>query len=177
MPDGHAHWFIDDHRPSRDRPVERPLETVLATCRTWPWPFPQLVSATEQPDIRCVPICARRPPLRWVKGRTILIGDAAHAMGPALGQGANQAITDAVILGECLAGDGDIDGAVRRYERRRSIAANAMWWGSRAALAARATRLLSTALDATPAWIAQKGFARSIAPPRAIAARSTREGP
>ncbi|KAF7531218.1 hypothetical protein G7054_g9077 [Neopestalotiopsis clavispora] len=35
----------------------------------------------------------------WYKGRTILIGDAAHAMLPTQGQGASQAVEDAEALG------------------------------------------------------------------------------
>lgn len=48
-------------------------------------------------------------PLRtWTKGRTILIGDAAHAMLPTQGQGASQAIEDAEALGAYF---GDFDHA------------------------------------------------------------------
>lgn len=44
-----------------------------------------------------------RPPLqRWNDGRITLIGDAAHAMVPHHGQGANQSIEDAVVLADCL---------------------------------------------------------------------------
>jgi salicylate hydroxylase len=40
----------------------------------------------------------RRPLQSWTKGRLALLGDAAHAMLPHLGQGANQAIEDGVAL-------------------------------------------------------------------------------
>ena len=44
------------------------------------------------------------PPLsRWHEGRVVLLGDAAHATTPNLGQGAAQAIEDAYCLGLCLA--------------------------------------------------------------------------
>merc|ERR1711995_300064 len=41
----------------------------------------------------------------WVSkgGRAVLLGDAAHAMAPFLGQGANQAIQDAYCLADRLA--------------------------------------------------------------------------
>ena len=41
----------------------------------------------------------------WVSksGRAVLLGDAAHAMAPFLGQGANQAIQDGYCLASCLA--------------------------------------------------------------------------
>jgi 2-polyprenyl-6-methoxyphenol hydroxylase-like FAD-dependent oxidoreductase len=44
------------------------------------------------------------PPLpRWHSGRIVLIGDAAHAASPTLGQGAGMALEDGYVLGQCLA--------------------------------------------------------------------------
>ena len=56
---------------------------------------------------------------RWVDGRLVLIGDAAHAMAPNLGQGANSALVDAAVLAEELAGSTSPEQAVGRYETRR----------------------------------------------------------
>ena len=51
---------------------------------------------------------ARHPPLAtWVSGRVALLGDAAHAMLPNLGQGGCQAIEDAAALATSLATGGD----------------------------------------------------------------------
>ena len=62
------------------------------------------------------------PPLRhWSRGPVVLLGDAAHAMLPHQGQGANQTIEDAVVLGAELAGADDILAALRRYEVRRRV--------------------------------------------------------
>jgi 2-polyprenyl-6-methoxyphenol hydroxylase-like FAD-dependent oxidoreductase len=55
---------------------------------------------------------------RWVDGRTVLLGDAAHAMEPTLGQGANSAIVDAAVLTLEL-GRSPVDDALARYEERR----------------------------------------------------------
>lgn len=66
-----------------------------------------------------------RPPLRhWSKGRITLLGDAAHAMVPHHGQGANQSIEDAIVLADCLIeglenGSG-WDAARERYESFRA---------------------------------------------------------
>lgn len=65
-----------------------------------------------------------RPPLHhWSRGRITLIGDAAHAMVPHHGQGANQSIEDAMVLADCLmrsAADGSgWDEGRAEYERLR----------------------------------------------------------
>ena len=48
-----------------------------------------------------------------------MLGDAAHPMTPNLGQGACQAIEDAVVLGECLGEGGEVVSSLRLYEARR----------------------------------------------------------
>jgi salicylate hydroxylase len=62
------------------------------------------------------------PPLRhWYRGPVVLLGDAAHAMLPHQGQGANQAIEDAAVLAAELDGAADIPAALRRcHDRRRA---------------------------------------------------------
>jgi salicylate hydroxylase len=57
----------------------------------------------------------------WSRGRAVLLGDAAHAMLPHHGQGANQTIEDAVVLAGCLAEANPVDlgGALRRYQLLR----------------------------------------------------------
>jgi salicylate hydroxylase len=63
-----------------------------------------------------------RAPLKaWTNGRLALLGDAAHAMLPHLGQGANQAIEDGVGLAVFLAGrhSGEIAERLKHYEAFR----------------------------------------------------------
>jgi salicylate hydroxylase len=65
----------------------------------------------------------RRPLASWTRGRLALLGDAAHAMLPHLGQGANQAIEDgvalAVLLENCDAAE--IPAMLKRYEQLRRV--------------------------------------------------------
>jgi salicylate hydroxylase len=58
---------------------------------------------------------------RWSRGRAVLLGDAAHAMLPHHGQGANQTIEDAAVLAHCIAAAGPdgYEAAFGRYERLR----------------------------------------------------------
>lgn len=59
---------------------------------------------------------------RWVDGRSVLLGDAAHAMAPTLGQGANSAIVDAAVLTGELSADRPVPEALARYVSRRQRA-------------------------------------------------------
>jgi salicylate hydroxylase len=63
----------------------------------------------------------REPLPTWTKGRLTLLGDAAHAMLPHLGQGANQSIEDGMALATILARASRITApsALLAYERLR----------------------------------------------------------
>jgi salicylate hydroxylase len=74
------------------------------------------------------------PLARWHTDRVVLIGDAAHAMVPHQGQGANQTIEDAIALADCLADPpvaDDLPSALARYTRRRRKRTVAVQWASR----------------------------------------------
>lgn len=58
-------------------------------------------------------------PSPWHRRRVVLIGDAAHAITPHLGQGAAQAVEDAVVLAEELQKNTTLKESLDRYERRR----------------------------------------------------------
>jgi 2-polyprenyl-6-methoxyphenol hydroxylase-like FAD-dependent oxidoreductase len=55
----------------------------------------------------------------WHKGRVVLIGDAAHASSPMMGQGGCMAIEDAAILAELLQSSNSIEDALDAYVLRR----------------------------------------------------------
>jgi 2-polyprenyl-6-methoxyphenol hydroxylase-like FAD-dependent oxidoreductase len=65
----------------------------------------------------------RRPLASWTNGRLALLGDAAHAMLPHLGQGANQAIEDGVALAVLLENRGysEVPAALKSYEKLRRV--------------------------------------------------------
>ncbi len=58
-------------------------------------------------------------PKPWHKGRVVLIGDAAHAGTPHLGQGASMAIEDSAVLAQCLTETSDLDSALSTFTARR----------------------------------------------------------
>jgi 2-polyprenyl-6-methoxyphenol hydroxylase-like FAD-dependent oxidoreductase len=80
--------------------------------------FRAITAATS--ELRYDGVLVDRDPLpSWGTGRVTLIGDAAHPMLPHTGQGAAQAIVDAVTLGKMLTGDADVERTLRIFEAER----------------------------------------------------------
>jgi 2-polyprenyl-6-methoxyphenol hydroxylase-like FAD-dependent oxidoreductase len=69
-------------------------------------------------------------PSPWYRGRVLLIGDAAHATSPHVGQGAAMAMEDAVVLAAEL-GAGPVEGALPRFMERRFDRCQEIWRISR----------------------------------------------
>jgi FAD-dependent urate hydroxylase len=61
---------------------------------------------------------------RWSAGRIVLLGDAAHATTPGVGQGAAMAIEDALVLAAQLTTKDELKGSLERYEAIRSPRTN-----------------------------------------------------
>ncbi|MFD8558594.1 FAD-dependent monooxygenase [Streptosporangium canum] len=92
------------------------VEDLAREFETWDPRLGQLIaSATET---KRWALYDRSPLERWTDGRVTLLGDAAHAMLPFLGQGACQAVEDAAVLAACLrtATPGTAAEALLRYE-------------------------------------------------------------
>ncbi len=98
------------------------IAELMAHFQGWDPLVRNLIEATPPDKLFKWALHARAPLDRWTKGRVTLLGDAAHAMLPFMGQGAAAAIEDAAILTRCLSGLGP-DEALARYEaNRRPIA-------------------------------------------------------
>ena len=124
-PDVHAH----------DREAARGRADAGSRARGWPpstasvWPSSAAPVAAHRELIVDDDAVVYRPvenvlmPPPWHRGRVVLIGDAAHGTSPHCGQGAAQAIEDAVVLREELGSDRPLVEALEAFSRGGSSAA------------------------------------------------------
>lgn len=127
---GEIYWFAVADAPPGGTDVDVRGE-LLTRFGGWHEPVGAIIEATPPDRIVRTDIYDREPIARWHAGRVVLIGDAAHPMTPNLGQGAGQAIEDAVGLDECLAASSSMEDAFTRYEQRRVARANSIVRASR----------------------------------------------
>ena len=120
LSEGRVYWFASVTAPEggADPPGER-KQTLLRLFDGWDAPVLTLIAATGEAAILRNDIYDRDPLPRWGRGRVTLLGDAAHPMTPNLGQGAGQALEDAIVLGACLRANGDPASTLRAYEDKR----------------------------------------------------------
>ncbi len=118
LPDGRVYWFAVANLPAGSR-VDGHAE-VQRRFGGWHAPIPALLSTTAPDAVLSLDIHDLTLPLpSFVAGQVVLLGDAAHAMTPDVGQGAGQAIEDAVVLAAALAAQPMADALVRYDAERR----------------------------------------------------------
>jgi 2-polyprenyl-6-methoxyphenol hydroxylase-like FAD-dependent oxidoreductase len=118
--DGRAYWFATDNRPEGEaEPPGGAKAALLSLFQGWSIPVQSIIEATDEADILHHDIYDLDSLPRWTRDRVALLGDAAHAMTPNLGQGACQAVEDAVALGQVFSQAKDPLAGLAEYETRR----------------------------------------------------------
>ncbi|KUO06691.1 monooxygenase [Streptomyces caeruleatus] len=123
-PEGETYWFarVSDAPLTADALAEGTpgglRDLLLPLLRKDAGPAADLVAATT--DRLMVTNATELPTgTPWSSGRTLIIGDAAHAASPATGQGASMALEDAVVLAKSLRDAPDTESALALYDRLR----------------------------------------------------------
>jgi 2-polyprenyl-6-methoxyphenol hydroxylase-like FAD-dependent oxidoreductase len=121
---GEVWWFNNYRRPEEPSPgeVEGELtaeikQRLLELHRNDPHPIGDIIRATDA--ITAYPICELPFLERWHQGCVCLVGDAAHATSPHIGQGASMALEDTMVLAKCLRDISHPERAFAVFQTRR----------------------------------------------------------
>lgn len=164
LPDGRVYCFaVINTPPGAGR---ESIEDLRRRFRDWHDPIPALLQATSADALLHRDIYDLAPLDSYVFDRVALVGDAAHAMTPNLGQGACQAIEDAVTLAVSIDAHPTLPAALacwdsQRRPRTQAVAARSRQVGSVAQWRfAPAVTLRNGLLRLLP----QNAFLRSLTP-------------
>jgi 2-polyprenyl-6-methoxyphenol hydroxylase-like FAD-dependent oxidoreductase len=111
------YWFLSLAQELVPAGIDDPRAVVALMSPRFDATFHAITQLTE--DLRFDELFDRDPAPCWSTGRVTLLGDAAHPLLPHTGQGAAQAIVDAVTLGKTLGDRSDIEDALQEYQRER----------------------------------------------------------
>jgi 2-polyprenyl-6-methoxyphenol hydroxylase-like FAD-dependent oxidoreductase len=170
LPDGRVYWFAVASVPPGGQDADEHV-VVRRSFATWHRPIPDVVEATPAASVLRHDVHDLARPVRsFRRGGCVLLGDAAHAMTPDLGQGGNLALEDGVTLARLLAGlapqeapdPAALDCAVARYDEVRRPRTQAV---------ARQARLLGRVAQARGPLAALRDGLLPLVPPAAAASR------
>jgi FAD-dependent urate hydroxylase len=119
--DTHFYWFFDVHERdiSPGVPVRDQLRGLFGT---WATEVNLLIDSLDAAQAQCLELCDLEPLPSIVSGNIALVGDAAHATSPWLGQGAALAAEDALVLAHYLQTTSiGVEDALLRYEHERRV--------------------------------------------------------
>ncbi|MFD1660269.1 FAD-dependent monooxygenase [Streptomyces caeni] len=104
MKDGRVYAYAAALEPAGERAPDGDEKAELVRrFGDWHDPVPAVLAAARPGDVLRHDVHhIAEPPPAFHSGRVVLLGDAAHAMPPLLGQGGNQAIEDAIVLAHAV---------------------------------------------------------------------------
>jgi 2-polyprenyl-6-methoxyphenol hydroxylase-like FAD-dependent oxidoreductase len=144
--DGGTYGFAGAGGERFDDPPAGRLERFRRRFAGFGGPVPAYLAALEHDEQLHFGPIEWVEPGRWRDGRVVLIGDAAHATPPHMGEGGALAMEDALVLAELLASAGTVEDALGAYEARRRPRAD--WVQQQSRIAAKAWVLPPAQRDA-----------------------------
>lgn len=119
LADGQVYWFATASLPARSHTHDT-IRDLAARYHDWHDPILTLIEATPPQALLRHDIYHLATPLpHYQAGQIVLLGDAAHALTPDIGQGGCLALEDAVTLINLMPSDVDVPEALAAYERAR----------------------------------------------------------
>lgn len=119
MGDGQTYGMGQVSGPRFHDPLAGRLERVRERFAAFGGPVPAYLAAlTRDEQLDCRPI-EWVDAAQWRSGRVALIGDAAHAAPPTMGEGGSMAMEDALVLAEVLRAAESVERALDTYVARR----------------------------------------------------------
>lgn len=114
------YWFACMNAASKE-PTYRNArsEDVARLFQQFPAPVANLIRETPDDQLLHHDILDIKPLKSFSFDRIVLLGDAAHATTPNMGQGAGQAIEDAIVLANVLAKYNKLEQALHIYDEKR----------------------------------------------------------
>ena len=126
-----TYWFgVLLAKPESGDPPEGRRQQLLDRFRSFGPTVTDFIESVPDAEIGRTDIRDLDPLDRYVEGRVVLVGDAAHATTPNLGRGAGEALEDAVAVAEhlsaasSLSDPGAVAEALRRFDEQRRPAAS-----------------------------------------------------
>ncbi|MGV3561433.1 FAD-dependent monooxygenase [Larkinella arboricola] len=120
LADHKIYWFATANAPEKDPRFRAfTVRDLVEQFGDYHAPIPEIISRTKDENLLWNDILDLKPVSRYAFGNVVLLGDAAHATTPNMGQGACQAIEDAVVLADELATSDRVPDAFKRFEQRR----------------------------------------------------------
>lgn len=120
LSNGRVYWFACLNAKEND-PRMRAFsnEDLLRHFRHFHKPIPEIIRATPPEAIIWNDIIDLSPLKKFAFGNILLMGDAAHATTPNMGQGACMAVEDAAVLARCMEENTSTSDAFQEFERKR----------------------------------------------------------
>ena len=119
---GRVYWFacLNSPEPRSPRYQAYRAADLQREFAGFHAPVPELLALTRDDQLLWNDILDLPPLPHFARGPVLLLGDAAHATTPNMGQGAGMAIEDAAVLSRCLRlSPADLPAAFLAFERQR----------------------------------------------------------